>query len=234
MFSVLVTEAWGASEAVQAQYLIERRLDLAASTEPVLQVRERATGQRLWLKCNDGTPLSPDRLAGELRILTRLTHPHLLSPLPRKAGDGELYLLYPWRAEEPLSGLELPQLAASDRLRVAAALVEVITYLHGLKPAVLHGAPALENLWLVGGVAWLRLAGFSHASDAATAPQLEAERRQVLALAWQVLEADGQGPPVEHQLAELGARWAAEPQQAYGEFESALQQAFLRRVTADL
>jgi len=234
MFSVLVTEAWGASEAVQAQYLIERRLDLAASTEPVLLVRERASGQRLWLKCSDGTPASPDRLVGELRILGRLTHPHLLSPLPRKAGDDEPFILYPWRAEEPLSGLELPRLAPADRLRVAAALFAVTAYLHGQTPAVLHGAPALENLWLTRGVAWLRLAGFNRASDNATPPQLEQERRQVLELALRIMDADGHGPAPQPRLAELGARWAAEPLKAYAEFEGALKQAFLQRVTADL
>lgn len=234
MFSVLVTEAFGASAAIQAHYLIERRLDTPTGAGLVLQVRERTTGIRRWLKCADGGATSAEALAREQQVLSRLQHTHLLLPLPASPVEDELCLIYPWRAEKPLSDTVLAQVAPSDQVRLVQALLETLTYLHGLEQPVLHGSPLMEHIWAVPQVFWLRLSGFSGVREGATAAELANERQAFLKLSWRVLGRGDADADLSPQLLESGEQWVAEPLASFAKLNAGLKQEFLSRVTADL
>jgi hypothetical protein len=234
MFSVRATEAWGAPDAVQASYLLERRLDLAATTEPVYLGRERATGYRVWIKCSDGTTESATRLATEARILTGVRHPHIL-PLQADLSDRECAcLLYPWQAEQPLSAVGLTEIPSADRVRLASDFVAAVHFLQTLDPAVAHGRLVLENLWLTPLVHWFRLTGFSHAAVEASAELLRSDRGAAANLLEDVLGLQTLAPALQQEVTHAAAAWVSGTDEALSDLTRALRRVLLASVTADL
>jgi hypothetical protein len=234
MFSVLVTNPHGASEAVQSAYLIERRLDLAATTEPVLQARQRSTGLRHWLKCPDGSPESAVRLETELALLARLSHPYVLSPLDLRPSGSELYLMYKWQAEQPLTTEILHGLSAAAGCRLASMLTAAVHWLHGQPAAIAHHCLELENLWLDSAASWMRLSGFNRAQAGARPAELLMEREECWRLAIRLASLDGRCDSGGPELAQAAQEWIGNPQAGAPQLRRELQQLFLSRVTADL
>ena len=215
-------------------FLIEQRLDLVATTEPVFLVRERGTGIRSWIKCSDGSEESTQRLRNEAFILPRIAHPHILSYHADRSGDHVPFLMYPWQADVPLVELEIAAISGPDRARLALALTEVIVHLQSLDSPVAHGRILPENLWLTPTIQWLRLTGFSHATLEAPWTLLQEDRSSTVRILGSLL------PPGEllrigdESISELTEAWQEGEETAAVRLCNALSRLFLTYVTEDL
>ncbi len=232
MFTARLTETWGASTEIQALFLIEQRLDLVASTEPVYQVRERGTGIRSWIKCSDGTEESVERLRSEAFILPPVSHPHIMSFQADRSTDNPPFLVYPWQAEVPLADLQIHSISGPDRARMALALVEAAEQLQA--NAVSHGRILLENLWISPSVQWLRLAGFNHASLEASRQLLEEDRAGVHRVLTTLLPAEELSRIDDEPVLEIAEAWQVGEPQTAAKLLGALRRIFLTYVTEDL
>ena len=234
MFTVRATESWGAPEEVQAAFLLDRKLDLVATTEPVYLGRERGTGHHLWIKCSDGSRESNERLAREERLLAGLGHPHILPLIADREEGAASYLLFPWQAELPLDAKSLAELPCADRARLAVDFVEVICFLQSRPAPVAHNRLVLENLWMTPRVHWLRLSGFSHAVAGASAESLRADRQAALDLLEQIVDRKPISSDEALAIDDAGAHWLDDPTGHTEAFSQTLRRGLLACVTADL
>ena len=232
MFSARITDSLGAPEAVQAAYLIERRLELPDWQELVFQVRHRLTGQRVWIKCSDGSPASDMRLESEGRLLARLAHPNIL---PLAAPDGLpacACLIFPWSAETVLASLSPAGWSAADRSRLALALLDVLSYLQGLPQPVAHGALHPDNLWITPGIHWLKLTGFGLSIEAASDAELQADREE----AWRIVSqlVAPAAAQITDPLGIAGRGWVDQGWSGLDPLRRSLKLSLLEYVTTDL
>lgn len=234
MFTVRATESWGAPDDVQAAFLLERKLDLAATTEPVFLGRERGTGHHLWIKCTDGSRESLKRLSREEQLLARLMHPHVLPMIAdHDYGTGN-YLLYRWQCEQPLDLPTLDTMPGVDRARLVNDLLDTLHYLQTQSVPVAHGRLVVENLWITPNVHFLRLAGFSHAQAGADDELLRADRQALLGLLDEILLRDDIPPDAAALVTQASVQWLEEPVEGYDGFSQAIRRTLLACVTADL
>lgn len=233
MFSVRATEAWGAPESVQAEFLLERRLELPA-TELVLAGRERTTGVLVWIKCSDGTPESAQRLAAEGRVLAGLDHPHVLRLKSDQSAAADPHLLYRWEAEEPLAADRLATLQPVDRVRLAEALVGTVEFLQTQDQPVAHGQLVVEHLWVTPRLHWLRLAGFQQAVAGADEAALRRDRQAVVSLVDQLLDPRSMEAGVDKELRLFGVAWMEDRAEGIAAYSAILRRLLLGCVTADL
>jgi hypothetical protein len=222
----------GAPEAVQAAYLIERRLDLPYWAEPIYQARNRASGKRVWLKCSDGSADSVSRIGREGRLLKLLAHPNVL---PSAATDGPAdaaCLAYPWGAEAPLESLAPAGWSAPDRARLALALQDVVSHLQSLPEPVAHTSLRADTLWVTPGIHWLKLVGFGSAVEGASPEQLQADREA----AWRIIcQLAGPSPSSQGgSLDEAGRDWVEHGEASADALKRALKLSLLEYVTTDL
>jgi hypothetical protein len=234
MFTVRSTDSWSAPDDAQRAFLLEGRLDLAATSEPVLLGRERGTGHYMWIKCADGSRESQDRLAAEQRLLHGLQHNHILPLIADHAAEVGGLLLYCWQAEQPLSAALLAQIPCVDRARLASDLLDTVQYLQALSPPVAHGCLVLENLWVTPRVRYLRLAGFNKAQSSADADSLRADRQATVALIRKLLPINDIPSDANPVLDGASEQWLADPFEGYDSLSHALKRALLACVTADL
>jgi hypothetical protein len=234
MFTVRATETWGAPEEAQSAFLLEGRLDLTATSEPIFLGRERGTGHYMWIKCSNGSRESQDRLAAEQRLLHGLHHGHVLPLIADHAAEVGGLLLYCWQAEQPLNELRLAQMPCVDRARLAGDLLDTVQYLQALSPPVAHRCLVLENLWITPRVHYLRLAGFNRALAGASAEMLESDRQAALELIRTLLPVSDIPSDAKPVLDGASAQWLADPLAGYDGLSQALRRALLACVTADL
>lgn len=234
MFTVRATEAWGAPEDVQAAFLLENKLDLTATTEPVFLGRERGTGHYLWIKCTDGSHDSLARLNREEQLLGRLAHPHILPLIAdHDYGTGN-YLLYRWQGEHPLDMATLTRMPGVDRARLINDLLDTLHYLQTQSSPVAHGSLQLENLWITPNVHYLRLTGFNSAEIGADNDLLRADRQALLSLLDEILLKDDMPSEAAGLVKQAGFEWLENPLEGYDAFSQALRRILLACVTADL
>ncbi|GEM_PF-2431465 len=234
MFTARATEVTGAPDVVQAGFLLESRLDLVTTTEPVYLGRDRGTGQRFWIKCPDGTAESDQRIAAEHAILGGIQHPHVLQLVDEPQASSTPFLLFAWQAEQPLTATLLDSLPATDRVRLAADVLDVIQFLQTMDQPVVHGGLDLENLWATPLVRWVRLAGFNRAQAEAPADELEAERRGALKLLGQLIGPEEPDTENHRALRTAAELWAEDPAGGYRALGTAIRQVLLDCITADL
>lgn len=234
MFTARATEVTGAPDVVQAGFLLESRLDLVTTTEPVYLGRERGTGQRFWIKCPDGTAESDQRITGEHAILGTIQHPHVLQLVDEPQQASTPFLLFAWQAEQPLTAALLDELPATDRVRLAADVLDVIQHLQTMDQPVVHGSLDLENLWATPLVRWVRLAGFNRAQAGAPADDLQADRRSALKLLGQLIGPEEPDTENHRALRTAAELWAEDPAGGYGALGTAIRQVLLDCITADL
>jgi hypothetical protein len=234
MFTVRATESWGAPEDVQAAFLLEGRLELTATTEPVFWGRERGTGHYMWIKCSDGSRESHGRLVAEERLLHGLEHPHVLPLIADHASTPSGILLFRWCAEQPLTAALLADMPCVDRARLAGDVLDAVQYLQTHDPPVAHARLTLENLWVTPRVRYLQLAGFNYAQAGADEEVLVADRRAVVARLAELIPTDELPSDTGPELDDAAARWLENPAEGYDNLSQALRRGLLACVTADL
>lgn len=229
----MATESWGASEAIQAAYLLEQRLELLSSNEPVYLGRERSTGQRFWLKCGDGTAGSSARLAQERAVLAGFDHPHIL-PLIADMGSDAHWLVFHWQGEQPLTESILSSLMHCDRVRLAMDLLDTINSLHTSEKPIAHGRLELDNLWVTPLTHWLRLCCFGHAVIAASEQDLSADRQAAAGLLTSILSVDETSAGLSGEFKAVVSQWSDGTPGASEQFQGLLKRMMLSCVTVDL
>lgn len=234
MFTVRATESWGAPDEVQAAFLLEGRLELSSTTEPVFFGRERGTGRYMWVKCGDGSHESYNRILTEGQLLRGLSHPHVLPLVANHQAQPDGMLLYRWRAEQPLSPARLVEMPCVDRARLAGDVLATVQYLQLFNPPVAHCRLTLENLWVTPRVHYLQLAGFNYAEAGANKEQLKADRQAALGLLTELLPNDDLPTDARPELSSAEAQWLADPVGGYDNLSQAIRRGLLACVTADL
>lgn len=234
MFTAMATESWGAPEAVQAAYLLEQRLDLLSSNEPVYLSRERGTGQRFWVKCDDGTAESIARLAQEKAVLAGFEHPHILPLKADMSSDDAHWLVFHWQGEQPLTESILSSLTQCDRVRLAMDLLDTVNNLHAGEKPIAHGHLELECLWVTPLTHWLRLCCFGHAMIAANEQDLSADRQAAAGLLTNILCVDEASTGLSSELNDAVSQWADGTPGASEQFQGLLKRMMLSCVTVDL
>jgi serine/threonine-protein kinase len=99
--------------------------------------------------------VGPDRFLREIRVLSKLTHPHIVPLLDSGTSDGTLYYVMPLIEGETL-GAKLrrePQLTVKETLRLARELADGLAYAHG--QGVVHRDIKPANILLSDGHALL-------------------------------------------------------------------------------
>ncbi len=230
----MATESWGAPEAVQAAYLLEQRLELLSSSEPVYLGRERGTGQRFWVKCDDGTAESSARLAQERAVLAGFEHPHILPLKADMSSDDAHWLVFHWQGEQPLTESSLSSLTQCDRVRLAMDLLDTVNHLHASEKPIAHGRLELEYLWVTPLAHWLRLCCFGHATIAASEQALSADRQATADLLTNILGVDETSTGLSSELKKALSQWADGTLDTSEQFKGLLKRMMLSCVTMDL
>jgi len=234
MFTSRLTETWDASEEVSTRFLLERRLDLASSPDPVFLARERETGIQRWVKCLSGDDESVDRFTTESTILSTLVHHCLLRLYDSCEEPSARYLVYEWCAEEPLSLEILEALSTPDRCRLAIALIDVLGYLQEQDEPIAHRQLALDWLWVTPTVRHLHLAGLSNAVTGASSDELAVDRHEAVELVSMLLAGTCDQESLVTGIKEMGEKWEAQGGSTLVEYRHALKRVFIAQIAADL
>ena len=94
--------------------------------------------------------MGPERFLREIRICSRLQHPHILSVYDSGDADGQLWFTMPYIEGETLRGrlLREKQLPLDDALRIAREVADALHYAH--EHGVIHRDIKPENILLSG------------------------------------------------------------------------------------
>jgi serine/threonine-protein kinase len=97
--------------------------------------------------------MGPERFLREIRICSRLQHPHILSVYDSGNADGQLWFTMPYIEGETLRGrlLREKQLPLDDALRIAREVADALHYAH--QHGVIHRDIKPENILLSGSAA---------------------------------------------------------------------------------
>jgi eukaryotic-like serine/threonine-protein kinase len=97
--------------------------------------------------------MGPERFLREIRICSRLQHPHILSVYDSGDADGQLWFTMPYIDGETLRGrlLREKQLPVDDALRIAREVADALHYAH--QHGVIHRDIKPENILLSGSTA---------------------------------------------------------------------------------
>ncbi|MCB1216549.1 hypothetical protein KDL44_04115 [bacterium] len=234
MYGARLSELWGVPEGIQQFFLLEQKLALALSTEPVFLAREQSSGMRMWVKFSDGSDVSLKRLAVEADALRSISHPHIIALKIDKRDFDVPFIGFPWMAEQPLADMDVDAMSTPDRIRMALSILEIIDHLQGMDHPVAHNRINTENLWISPSTGWVRLASFGHALRSPLEADLLADREQTLNLLSELLGRGSSGEELKDQIVETGLAWAESRQNGMDELHGMLRRQFLTSVTADL
>ena len=234
MHGARLSELWGVPEGIQQYFLLEQKLALALSTEPVFLAREQSSGMRMWVKFSDGSEESLRRLAVEADILRSLAHPHVLSLKIDKRDFEVPFIGFPWLAEQPLADMDADAMSGADRIRLALSILEIVDYMQGQDEPVVHGRINTENLWVSPSTCCVLLAIFGHAVRSTEEDELLADREQTLNLLSELLGRGANAEELKDKIVEYGIAWAESRRNGMDELHGMLRRQFLSSVTADL
>lgn len=230
-FTARISDARGAPDALQHEFLIEHRLDTPGYEEPVYLGRDRQTGIRNWLKHATGEADSAARIINEARLLPRLEHPHIIRIARDAAQSASPWLAYAWQAEAPLASSRLSSLSSTSKARLAQELLAAVGYLQDLAEPVAHQHLGLGALWVTSELCWLRLAHFGQASIGASVDELAADRNAAVRLLLQLTQPEGQ---MAHGLEITAQAWIDRGEEALLDLQRMLKLILLERITEDL
>jgi serine/threonine-protein kinase len=155
--------------AIKDTYTIARELP-GGGTARVFVATDKRLGRRVVIKTLppelSGT-ISNERFAGEIQLLARLQHPHIVPLLTAGEAGGYSYFVMPFVQGESLRQRLLTQarLAPDEAVRLAMEIADALGYAHG--EGVVHRDIKPENILLSGEHAMLADFGIARALDIA-------------------------------------------------------------------
>jgi serine/threonine-protein kinase len=137
-------------DALQGRYAIERELGRGGMATVYL-ADDQKLHRRVALKILHRElvgPVGADRFLREIRIVARLSHPHLLALHDSGEWDGRLFYAMPYVEGESLRDRlrREPQLPVEEAVRIARAVAEALSYAH--QAGVIHRDIKPENILL--------------------------------------------------------------------------------------
>jgi serine/threonine protein kinase/Tol biopolymer transport system component len=151
--------------ALGSRYLVERQL-ATGGMAVVFLATDRKHQRHVAIKVmrpEIAAALGAERFLREISIAAVLQHPHILTLIDSGEADGLLYYVMPWVDGESLADrlARERQLPLEDALRIAAELVNALSYAHA--HGVIHRDIKPDNILLSGGHAFVTDFGIARA-----------------------------------------------------------------------
>lgn len=231
MYAVAVGTDWGVDAEVSARFELLRKLDLPGPGGWYAG-RERQSGIMRWLFCE--TAGAGGAAAESLRRkLKGQQHPNI-AELIEGQSEAASCAVFAWHGDEPLSDQGISTMPASERIRIAAQLIDALYFMQQSARPLAHGAIAPGSLWVTPSLRWCRLGGFMPGLVPASDAALAEDRQAALTVLSRLFLGDAVYSSEIHELEEIGAQWVEEHHQKWDELKHLVQRAYLEHVAVNL